>query len=78
MILTNDFRDTIRERAHREPDFRYALLRGIFKLLLSGETATGKTMFLNYVYPTWVSRMDILLRRKRLRFAKGPKSRSQK
>ena len=37
MALTKDFRETIRERAQREPQFRKALLREAIELMLSGD-----------------------------------------
>ena len=44
MALTKDFRETIRERAQQEPQFRKALLREAIELLLSGDEKTAKMM----------------------------------
>jgi ABC-type hemin transport system substrate-binding protein len=41
VALTRDFRETIRERAQREPRFRMALLREAIALILSGNKKTG-------------------------------------
>ena len=42
MALTKDFRETIRERAQRQPQFRKALLREAIELMLSGDEKTGR------------------------------------
>jgi hypothetical protein len=42
MALTRDFRETIRDRAQREPKFRQALLREAIELMLSGDERTGR------------------------------------
>jgi len=44
MPLTKDFRETIRERAQREPRFRKALLREAIELMLSGDEKTGRAI----------------------------------
>jgi hypothetical protein len=44
MALTKDFRETIRERAQREPRFRRALLREAIELMLSGDEKTGRAI----------------------------------
>jgi DNA-binding phage protein len=49
MALTRDFRETIRERAQREPAFRQALLREGIELLASGDFATGRAILRNYI-----------------------------
>jgi hypothetical protein len=41
MALTRDFRETIRERAQREPAFRQALLREGLQLINDGDFTTG-------------------------------------
>ena len=38
---TRDFRETVRERAHDEPEFRQALLRGAVRCMLNGEVDIG-------------------------------------
>jgi hypothetical protein len=50
--LTKDFRETIRERAQKEPAFRRALLREAIELMLIGDVATGKVLVRNYINAT--------------------------
>jgi ribosomal protein L13 len=52
MALTKDFRETIRERAQREPRFRKALLREAIELMLSGDEKTGRAILRNYINAT--------------------------
>jgi hypothetical protein len=52
MVLTRDFRDTIRERAQREPAFRQSLLREGLQLINSGDFATGRAVLRNYIDAT--------------------------
>ena len=52
MPLTKDFRETIRERAQREPRFREALLREAIELMLSGDEKTGRATLRNYINAT--------------------------
>jgi hypothetical protein len=52
MALTRDFRDTIRERAQREPSFRQALLREGLQLINSGDFAIGRSILRNYINAT--------------------------
>jgi putative addiction module killer protein len=52
MPLTKDFRETIRERAQREPRFRRALLREAIELMLSGDEKTGRAILRNYINAT--------------------------
>ena len=52
MALTNDFRETICERAQQEPQFRKALLREAIELMLSGEEKTGRAILRNYINAT--------------------------
>jgi hypothetical protein len=49
MALTRDFRDTIRERIQREPDFRQGLLREALRLMCNGDFATGGAILRNYI-----------------------------
>jgi len=44
MVLTIDFRETIRERARQEPLFRKALLREAIELMLCGGEKTGRAI----------------------------------
>ena len=52
MALTKDFRETIRDRAQREPAFRKALLREAIELMLSGDEKTGRAILRNYINAT--------------------------
>ena len=52
MPLTKEFRETIRERAQREPRFRKALLREAIELMLSGDEKTGRATLRNYINAT--------------------------
>ena len=52
MGLTRDFRETIRERAQREPAFRQRLLREGLQLINSGDFATGRAILRNYINAT--------------------------
>lgn len=52
MALTKDFRETIRERAQRDPVFRQALLREGLELLNNGDFATGRAVLRNYINAT--------------------------
>jgi hypothetical protein len=49
MALTRDFRDTIRERARREPAFRQSLLREGLQLIKNGDFATGRAILRKYI-----------------------------
>ena len=63
MALTKDFRETIRERAQREPRFRIALLREAIELMLSGDEKTGRAILRNYINALSDSRGWKMLRR---------------
>ncbi|MGR3303957.1 MAG: transcriptional regulator [Candidatus Scalindua sp.] len=52
MALTKSFKDTIQARALRDPEFREGLLKESIECLLSGDTATGKTMLRDYINAT--------------------------
>ena len=45
MPLTRSFRETVRARAQRDPDFREALLREGIQCFLSGDIETGSVMY---------------------------------
>ena len=49
MALTRDFRDTIRDRAQREPAFRQELLREGLELIYNGDFATGRAILRDYI-----------------------------
>ncbi|MGH9667411.1 MAG: transcriptional regulator [Bryobacteraceae bacterium] len=52
MALTRDFKETIRARAKRDPKFRKELLRKGIECMLSGDIATAKTIFRDYINAT--------------------------
>jgi DNA-binding phage protein len=52
MPLTRDFKETIRDRAERDPRFRKELLREALEIMLSGEIAVAKTILRDYINAT--------------------------
>ena len=52
MVLTRSFKETIKARAERDPEFRAALLRESVELLLSGEVDLGRAMVRDYINAT--------------------------
>jgi DNA-binding phage protein len=52
MPLTHDFKETIRARARRDPDFRQALLCEAVEAILNGDLETGKAVLRDYVNAT--------------------------
>ena len=52
MPLTQDFRETIRERAQRDRKFRRALLREAVECIINGDLPIGKAVLRNYVNAT--------------------------
>lgn len=52
MALTKNFRDTIRARAQRDPDFRIALIREAVAKLMDGDVETGLSILGDYVNAT--------------------------
>ena len=52
MPLTHDFKETIRGRAERDPNFRRALLREAVESILNGDLSTGKAVLRDYVNAT--------------------------
>jgi DNA-binding phage protein len=52
MPLTHNFKETIRDRAQREPKFRQALLREAVESYLTGDLETGKSVLRDYVNAT--------------------------
>jgi DNA-binding phage protein len=49
MPLRRDFRETIKARAERDPEFRRALLTEAVELFLDDDFETGKAVLRNYV-----------------------------
>ena len=52
MALTRDFKETMRARASRDPEFRAELLKEGVQCLLSGDTDTGKAVLRDYINAT--------------------------
>src|SRR6266700_1766420 len=52
MPLTHDFKETIRARAQRDPEFRQALLREAVECVIQGDLAAGKAVLRDYVNAT--------------------------
>lgn len=52
MVLTRDFKETIRDRVERDPAFREALLTAGIECLLAGEVDTGKAVLRDYINAT--------------------------
>ncbi len=52
MALTRDFKETIKARAVRDPEFRQALLVEAVELLLENDVNTGKAVLRNYINAT--------------------------
>ena len=52
MVLTRDFKETIKKRADKSPEFREALFIEAIKLLLQGDLDTGKTVLRDYINVT--------------------------
>lgn len=52
MVLTQDFKETIRARAERDVAFREALLTEAIELLIAGEFDLGEAVLRDYVIAT--------------------------
>lgn len=52
MVLTKDFKETIQERAQREPDFSKALLDEALSLFLNGEPDVARLVLRDLVNAT--------------------------
>lgn len=52
MPLTRDFKETVRARAQRDPDFREGLLKEGVECLLAGDVDTGKIVLRDYINAT--------------------------
>ena len=52
MVLTRSFKETVKARADRDPEFRAALLREAAELLLAGDVETGRALVRDYVNVT--------------------------
>lgn len=52
MVLTRSFKETVRDRAERDPAFRDGLLKEAVDCLLAGDVDTGKLVLRDYVNAT--------------------------
>ena len=52
MPLTRDFKEVIRARMEREPEFKAEIFNGAIELLLNGEVEAGKVMLRDYINGT--------------------------
>ncbi|MEO1227200.1 MAG: transcriptional regulator [Pseudomonadota bacterium] len=52
MALTRDFKETVKLRAMRDPEFRVGLLQEALNALLDADMATGKLLLRDYVNAT--------------------------
>ncbi|MGB3851876.1 MAG: hypothetical protein WA958_18045 [Tunicatimonas sp.] len=52
MALTRNFKETVQERAARDPEFRKALLIESIECMLTGDLATGKSILRDYINAT--------------------------
>ena len=52
MVLTREFKETIRARVQRDPAFREELLKESLECLLSGDVDTGKAVLRDYINAT--------------------------
>lgn len=52
MVLTRDFKETVRERVKRDPAFREALLKEGIDCMLAGEIDIGKAVLRDYINAT--------------------------
>ena len=52
MVLTRDFKETIRKRVEQDPDFAKALLHEAIDLMLDGDSVTAKLILRDLVNAT--------------------------
>ena len=52
MPLTKNFKETIKARAERDPEFRVGLFREAIEAMLSDDLETGKVLLRDYVNAT--------------------------
>ena len=52
MPLTKDFRDTVKARADRDPEFRAGLFEAAVQLMLDGDMATARLMLRDFINAT--------------------------
>ena len=49
MTITRDFKETVQERALRDPEFREGMLRESIECMLEGDLKTGKALLRDYI-----------------------------
>jgi DNA-binding phage protein len=52
VALTRDFKDTVKARVERDPEFRAALLTEALELMLAGDMGTAKIVLRDYINAT--------------------------
>ena len=52
MVLTRDFKDTVKDRVAHDPAFREELFREGIECLLTGDVDTGKAVLRDYINAT--------------------------
>ena len=52
MVLTRDFKETVKARAEADPAFRAALLAEVVDLFLGGDVVTAKSVLRDYINAT--------------------------
>ena len=52
MPLTRQFKDTVKKRAERDPEFRIGLLREAIEALINDDLVTGKALLRDYINAT--------------------------
>jgi len=52
VVLTRDFKESVKERVERDPNFREELLREGIACLLTGDLDTGKSLLRDYINAT--------------------------
>ena len=52
MTMTRDYKETIRARVQRDPEFRTALLQEAIECLMSGDVETGKAILREFIKAT--------------------------
>lgn len=52
MALTRDFKDTVRARAQRDPEFRLALIEEAIEQLIDGDLDAGRSLLSDYINAT--------------------------
>jgi len=52
MPLSREFKETVKARVERDPEFRAALLTEAIELMLEGDLETGKSVLRDYINAT--------------------------